>query len=330
MPVVIRHDDSRLGWPGAVSLERTKDWTMPWRIPEDERGLFHAELVARAAEPSGVRIAFKSDTTFLAGAVEPHPALLKVELVCDARSVGSVSLAGKKAFRFKGLAKGKKRMELWLPQFGEFRLRGLELSDGATLEPLEDTRPRWIAYGSSITQCGEADLPTGTWPAIVAREHGLNLTSLGFGGQCHLDPMIALTMRDLPADFLSMCVGINVMGHATMSARTFGSGIIGFVKIVREKHPATPLAVMSAIYAPDFETTPNALGLTLAMTRPEVKTAVDALAACGDRNVHYVDGLDIFGPDAAHLLPDRLHPNTEGYRHLAANFLEKVARKLFV
>jgi len=330
MPVMVRHDDARLSWPGAVSLERSKDWTMPWRIPEAERGLFHAELAARAAEPSGVRIAFRSDTTSLAGVIEPHPALLKLELVADGKSVGSAALAERTEFRFQGLPKGKKRMELWLPQGGEFRLRTLELSDRASLEKLEDTRPRWTTYGSSITQCGEADVPTGTWPAVVAREHGLHLTSLGFGGQCHLDPMIARVMRDMPADFLSMCVGINVMGDATMSARTFAPGIIGFVKIVREKHPLTPLVVMSAICAPDFETTPNVLGLTLAMTRPEVKAAVDALRAHGDGNVHYVDGLDIFGSDLAHLLPDKLHPNTEGYRRLAENFLEKVVRKWFV
>ena len=50
----------------------------------------------------------------------------------------------------------------------------------------------------------------------------------------------------------------------------------------------------------------------------------------GDRHLHYFDGLQIFGPEAAHLLPDDLHPNAEGYQVLARNFLREVAVKVFV
>ena len=33
-----------------------------------------------------------------------------------------------------------------------------------------------------------------------ARTHNLDLTCLGYGGQCHLDPIVASMIRDLPAD----------------------------------------------------------------------------------------------------------------------------------
>ena len=49
---------------------------------------------------------------------------------------------------------------------------------GAKLELLMDPQPRWLVYGSSITQCGTAASPTETWPAIVARAKGLNHTNL--------------------------------------------------------------------------------------------------------------------------------------------------------
>lgn len=208
-------------------------------------------------------------------------------------------------------------------------MRSLELSDGAAVVPVEDRRPRWVTYGSSITQARTAESPTQTWPAIVARERGLNLTCLGYGGQCHLEPMIARMMRDLPADFLSMCVGINVYGQGSLSPRTFRPAIIGFVQVLRERHPETPLAVMSPICSPPREATPNAVGFTLSAMREEVAAAVEALRASGDHNITYVNGLDIFGPDLAHLLPDQLHPNAEGYKIMGRNFLVKVVAQVF-
>jgi hypothetical protein len=325
----VRPDDARPKWPGAVSLQREAAWVMPWRVPFEERGLYPAPLLERAAMPAGVRLAFRSNTTIVAGAVEPQAEGAPIDLCINGELIGSQPLSGQEGFRFEGLPPGDKLIELWLPQFGAFRLRWLELSDGATMGEAMDDRPRWITYGSSITQCRAAASPTQTWPAIVARERGLNLTCLGYGGQCHLDPMIARLMRDLPAAFLSMCVGINIYGAASLGPRTFGPGIIAFVQIVRERHPDTPFAIMSPIYSPPRETKPNAVGFTLQAMREEVASAVEVLRAHGDRNVHYVDGLRVFGPDLAHLLPDELHPNAEGYRRMARNFLREVAAPLF-
>lgn len=329
MPLSIRHDDPRLGWPGAVSLQRTGDWTMPWRLPHAERDLFPpAALVARAAMPAGVRLAFRSDTTTVAGTLAPAPASAPLDLCCDGTLVASADLADRAAFRFAGLPPGDKALELWLPQFGEFRLRGLALDDGATLGPAPDGRPRWVTYGSSITQCRTAASPARTWPALVARAAGLDLTCLGFGGQCHLDPLLGRLIRDLPADLLSICVGINVYGAASLSPRTFRPALLGFVRTIRERHPATPFAVISPIASPAREAAPNAVGFTLAALREEVAAAVATLRAHGDHHLHYVDGRALFGPDLAHLLPDGLHPDAEGYAALGRHFLAQVLPRL--
>ena len=49
----------------------------------------------------------------------------------------------------------------------------------------------------------------------------------------------------------------------------------------------------------------------------------------GDGNLHYVDGLKLFGPEMAHLLPDDLHPDAEGYQAMGRNFVDKVASTVF-
>ena len=338
MPLQIRPDDPRITWQGAISFQHTDQWIMPWRIPYDDRALFPpSALRERASMPAGVRLAFQSDTQMVAGHVEtkveptvdPIGEPGRIDLYCDGQFHGSLELAEQETFKFQGLPPGEKLIELWLPQYGQFRLRGLELTSGSALAPYEDPRPRWVTYGSSITHCRAAESPSQTWPAITARKHGLNLTCLGYGGNCHLEPMVARLIRDLPADFLSMKVGINIYGSGSLNARTFIPAIIGFVQIIREKHPDTPFAVISPIFSPPRESTPNAVGFTLAAMREEVAEAVQIMKGRGDRNIHYIDGLTLFGADLAGLLPDELHPNAEGYRIMGQNFLENVAAPLF-
>ncbi|HVG98146.1 MAG TPA: GDSL-type esterase/lipase family protein [Chloroflexota bacterium] len=321
--------DTRLSWEGAVSLEQDERGIAPWRIPYQQRGLFPDVLVERAAMPAGVRLAFSTDATTFSAACEVAPEAAPVELLCDGELVGAAEVAGRDGFGFDGLPAGEKRLELWLPQFGTFRLSAVDFPDGASLAAAPDAGRRWVTYGSSITQCRTAAGPAQTWPAIAARERSLNLTCLGFGGQCHLDVMVARTMRALPADYLSMCVGINIYGAASLGPRAFRSAIVGFVQVVREGHPDAPYVVMSPICSPPRERTPNAVGFTLEAMRQEVALAVESLRAHGDANVHYVDGMSVFGADLASYLPDDLHPDAAGYAILGRNFARDVAAVYF-
>ena len=326
----LKPDAPELTWQGAVSLQKTEGWVMPWRTPYPEHILFPEPLLERSAMPAGVRISFRSNTTQVSGNIVPQNENGMLDLCCDGELIDAINLKQQDSFAFTGLSDGEKLIELWLPQFGRFQLRSLEIDDGATLEAFTDTRPRWITYGSSITQCRSAASPTQTWPGVVARTHGLNLTCLGYGGQCHLDAMVARMIRDLPADYISMCLGINIQGASSLGPRAFRPAIIGAVQIVREKHPDIPIVLMSPICCPPREENPNTVGFHLKRMREEVHAAAEALQAHGDKQVHYVDGLSVFGPDFVHLLPDDLHPDAEGYRVMGKNFTTVVAEKIFV
>ena len=326
----LKPDAPQLTWQGAVSLQKTEDGVMPWRTPHSSHILFPDPLLERSAMPAGVRISFQSNTTRVSGNIALQKESGMLDLCCDGEVIASLDLAEKDTFAFENLPDGEKLIELWLPQFGRFQLRGLEIDDGATLDAFTDTKPLWVTYGSSITQCRTAASPTQTWPAIVARTHGLNLTCLGYGGQCHLDAMVARMIRDLPADYISMCLGINVQGASSLGPRAFRPAIIGAVQIVREKHPDIPIVLMSPICSPPREENPNTVGFHLKRMREEVQAAAVALQTHGDQQVHYVDGLNVFGADYVHLLPDDLHPDAEGYRVMGENFVAEVAEKFFV
>jgi hypothetical protein len=331
MPNLIRPDDLRLTWQGAISLEVTDSGVVPWRLPFEELGLYPPEaLQERAVMPAGVRVSFQTDTASLIASmtVESDDPQF-VDVYCDGEFFVSLSANGKHEHSVSGLPDGQHLIEMWLPQHGKVKFHSLQIDDDASIEPYDDTRPKWVTYGSSITHCRAAASPSMTWPAIVARDRGLNLTCLGYGGNCHLEPMLARMIRDLPADYLSMKVGINIQGSQSLNIRTFKPAIIGFFSIVREKHPDTPFAVASPIFSPPRETTRNVVDFSLSDMREEVADAVELLKAQGDSNLHYVDGLKLFGPEYEDMLPDELHPHAKGYEVLAQNFVNKVAKPLF-
>ncbi len=320
-PMLIPHDDRRLSWPGAISMERTPAYSRPWRIPFADRALFSPALVQMAATQAGVRLSFCSTTDEVKGRTVPFEKNQKLDLFVDGCFIATWDLKDQPAFEFKRLGTHEKLIELWLPQQGDFALEQLEIDDNATLRPYEDTRPRWITYGSSITHCRSSNSPSLTWPSIVARERNWNLTCLGYGGQCHLDIDIARMMRDQPADYISICAGGNIYSQSTLNQRSFRPSLIGFVRIIREKHPNTPILLLSSIYSKPRDETPNPHGMTLNDYRAAVEQAVNLLWEHGDKNIHFLSGLKIAGQEFHERMPDQFHPDSEATEIMARNFL---------
>ncbi len=317
--------DNRLTWNGIASLEAGDGWLKPWRIPHQDQDLYSpgvSELAGRAEMASGVRIRFASDTTELTLHTEPLLEGGNFDLYADDNLIATASFStGQTATHFANLPPGDKMLELWLSQAMPVAVRSLEISAGSAIGRSEDTRLKWVTYGSSITHCRTAGSPSFTWPGVVARGKNFNLTSFGFGGQCHADPMMARLIRDREADFLSIKIGINIYGGSSLGPRAFRPAIIGTIATIREGHPNTPFAVCSPIWGHDREDTPNSVGLTLQQMRLEIQEAVASFQKRGDTNLYYIDGLKLFNKDLAHHLPDNLHPDAEGYRLMGENFL---------
>ena len=321
-------NDPRLTWNGIASLEAGDGWLKPWRIPHEDQDLYSpgvSELAGRAEMASGVRLRFATDATACTLHTAPLAEEGNFDLYADGALIATVDFAaGQTATSFDDLPNGDKVVEIWLSQAIPVPVCAVELPEGSRVEKSEDHRPKWVTYGSSISHCRTAGSPSFTWPGVVARGKDLNLTSFGFGGQCHADPMMARLIRDRAADFLSVKIGINIYGGSSLGPRAFRPAIIGTIATIRDGHPETPFAVCSPIWGHDRETVPNAVGLTLQQMRVEIQEAVESFRRRGDANIYYVDGLKLFGEDLAHLLPDNLHPNAEGYRLMGEHFLSEV------
>lgn len=328
----VRADDSALTWAGVVETEHTPAWSRGWRLPFRNLELFPGDgLRSRAAMQAGVRVVFGTDATSVSGraVVSDLDEGTVVDLVVDDGYLESALVEADGTFRFRPLPAGAKVVEVWLPQFGDFRLSGFELNDGAAVwAPSLGERPRLVTYGSSITQCRTAVSPTRTWPAIVARDTRLDLTCLGYGGECHLDPMVGRMIRDLPADVIVTCLGINVYGEGTFNERSFLPTVLGMLRTIRDGHHGVPILVISPIFSPDREQVVGKAGMTLRQIREHVEQATRTLAGHGDDHIHLLNGLEVLGREQQHLLVDALHPGADGYAHMAASITPAVRRLL--
>ncbi|MFG2094705.1 GDSL-type esterase/lipase family protein [Streptomyces sp. NPDC048612] len=353
---------------GALDLEDTPAGVLPRRLPEWTKEQYQDPSVHGVTlMPSGVRLVFRTDARELefevltsTGQLDtdpgPQPTGM-LELLVDGAPAGRrqapvgnvVRMAGPGGeqrmipgepgtVRFSGLPDGMKTVELWLPQQTPTELVALR-ADGEVLAPLPDGRRRWVHHGSSISHCVEADGPTGTWPVVAAALGGVEVINLSQAGNALLDPYVARTIRDLPADLISLKVGINIVSLAAFRLRTFGPAVHGFLDTIREGHPDTPLLVISPVSCPALEETPGptaiapdgklaALGdpadvadgaLSLAVVRAELSRIVAARRA-HDPRLHYLDGRELLGPDETDDLADGLHPGAAAYRRMGDRF----------
>ncbi|MFE6774013.1 GDSL-type esterase/lipase family protein [Streptomyces fimicarius] len=360
---------------GALDLEQTERGVLPHRLPARARlQIPDGQLAMAESQPSGVRLAFRTRAT----AVELDVVATKrvytgapprpdgvYELLVDGRPAARASAADGdtltidmatmstqfrtgpvETLRFTGLADAEKDVEIWLPHDETTQLVALR-TDAPVHDPRPSGRPVWLHHGSSISHGSNATTPTGTWPALAAALGEAELINMGFGGSALLDPFTARTLRDTPADLISVKIGINVVNADLMRLRAFGPAVHGFLDTIREGHPTAPLLVVSPICCPIHENTPGpaapdysamsegrlrfkatgdpaetAAGkLTLTVIRDELARIVGERAAT-DPHLHYLDGLGLYGEaDNAELpLPDDLHPDPATHRLIAERF----------
>lgn len=323
---------------GHVELQHGDGWIKPWRLPYARRALFPSPdegLMGRAESTSGVRLRCSTASTSLRLDFLPLPesapaaerAGFHFDLTIGADLVSSVSVppGGEQAV-FTDLPAGDKVVEIWLSQ--EIPVAVTSLAGDAPCMPVADTRSRWVTYGSSLTHCVRAHSPSRTWPALVARRRGLHLTSLGFGGQCHLDAMVGTVIAALPADFITLKLGINTIG-GTLAARTYPAAIVALVHIIRQSHPDTPMALVSPIGYPPRETDPNPVGYTISAQRRDMEDVFHRLQGLGDSKLMYVNGLEVFDLDLiARYTDDQCHPDGDGIEIQADNFDRAVMDRL--
>lgn len=315
-------------WYGAATWTTTDEGQQPWRVrPEHLAQIMSAEMEELSRVPNGVRLEVETDASSLeitlTSAPAPDDAVPCADVVVDGALTRTVGIDGRTSVRI-GLPGTPARVELWLPHSAPTSVAEVAFEGASQLAPAAPRGLRWAVYGSSITQGNQAASPTGTWPALVAAQNSWELTALGMSGQCHLDPPLAETIGEARPDLVTVCLGANVYGAATFTARSLPPTVIGFLAHVRRLVDA-PIVVMSPTAAGAHrEEQPNAAGLDQRDVREIIHRCVRSLQQ-HDPRLTLIDGTEIVSTDELDLLGDLLHPTAEGYRVMAARLAPRLA-----
>jgi len=238
-------------------------------------------------------------------------------------------------------------MEVLLPNGAVIDV--LRVSADAEIERTQvSPLPSWVHYGSSISHCSTAVEPLGAWPVRVAHELRLSLYNLAVAGNAMLDPFMARIIRDLPASFISLKVGINLINAGSMSVRAFAPVLHGFLDTIREGQPTTPILLISPIACSAVEDQPgptmvDTQGMTTAvpidrvrgataLTQARIRAAMKEVVLSRrepDSQLTYLDGRRLFSAEdeSRGHLTDGLHPDARGNDLIGQRFAE-VCRSL--
>lgn len=363
-----------IGIRGAVRLEPTAWGIRPRRYSEEAgRHIIDDFMRAAMTQSSGVRLAFRTaarrieltvNATKLTESAEgPLPAAV-YDLCADGAVVASAwsDTGSRLLFSFDtpvgGTVPGpdaklvfdvegvERDYELWLPYTDDVELRRLR-ADAPVSSATSTTLRRWVHHGSSISHGYLASRTTRTWPVQVAQRCGLELVNLAYSGNALLDQSTARTLRDTPADVMSVKLGINVVNGDMMRLRVFRSAVHGFLDTIRDGHPGMPLLVVSPVCCPPVESLPGptvfdpsrsdpwvttsgspeeiAAGkLSLEVIRAELAALV-AERRAEDPHVAYLDGSLLYGvEDNMRMpMPDNLHPGDDVNTLIADRFAEQ-------
>lgn len=357
---------------GAIRVERTHRGVIPRRLFERSFAQIPDDFMrASVGQSAGIRLAFRTAAT----AIELEVAAMKMvenervplpaahyeltsggEVVADATSDrGSrfvFSFERPQAYlvdgptdvvRFDGLPPVERDYELWLPYSDEVELLGFRANAPVTAS-LAPRGPAWLHHGSSISHGYAASRTSNTWPVVAALATGAELTSVAFSGNAVLDQLTARTIRDAPAELISLKLGINVVNGDLMRLRVFRTAVEGFLDTIRDGHPDTPMLVVSPIFCEPVEhaagptiqdpsreefwvttagTPEDVLAgkLSLSVVRAELQRIVERRAA-EDPAIRYLDGLRLYGPEDARAMPmpDNLHPADDVQRLIGERF----------
>lgn len=182
---------------------------------------------------------------------------------------------------------------LYLPLYDGVDSLYIGIDSAATLLPPAVDLPRAgkpvVMYGSSILQGGCATRAGMAHTNILMRRLNREVINLGFSGNARLDPEMAAMMADIDASLFI------VDALPNCKADMIDERAAEFVRILRSKHPTTPILLVESPIFPlaryDAE-----VAETLADKNRRLRAVYDQLRA-DDPNLYYFEGEQVLAGD---------------------------------
>ena len=185
--------------------------------------------------------------------------------------------------------------------------------------PLKFSAPM-VIYGTSITQGGCASRPGSAFTNILSRKLQGEFFNFGFSGNGVNDPETAQIVAAVENPAL-----IIIDSEAnSISAELVRERVPCFLDILREKHPETPVLIITKVpYGPKFYQIP--------ILKEEFREIYQQRKAAGDKNIYFLDGTEFWDKeDYFENTVDGAHPTDLGFSLIAkklAPVLEELLRQ---
>ena len=296
----------------------------PLRMPDDIAKAVNVGVDGANPLNAGGRICFKTNST-------------KIAIIAQVNAYHGVNFTGialsgfdlnikengkfhrRKIFRpkddislpYSGLAKlveGDKEILIHMPNYGAVESLEIGVEKGCYLEPLnpyrQDIKPI-LYYGSSITQGGCASVPGNAYENIIGVRTNVDFINLGFSGWAKGEAKMAEYIAKQDISLFVFDYDHNA------GVEQYRETHYPFYKTIRDANPNLPILVVTR---PDVEQVPSETDVRISIAKETVERA----KAEGDKNIYFINGYDLFGPEDVDLCTvDGCHPNDLGFYRMA-------------
>jgi hypothetical protein len=308
-----------------------------FRLPKRLKENFRKPVWHLAQSTSGALLRFKSNCSLLAirydylrmsGMNNMHVfGQSGVDLYTDNTYIGT-AIHGKETevehVYFKGASPEEREHVLYLPLYNGLRIKAIGINSSAAIAPPSPFAvPKPVVfYGTSITQGGCASRAGMSYQAILCRNLHLGHINLGFSGNGKGEPEVA----DAVAEIDASCYVLDFMAN-NKNRETLEMVYEPFVRTIRQKHPTTPIILITRIYAArESPLLGNHDGIEA--KREVIRRTYKRLSAAGDKNLSLVEGYALLGPNDADGLVDGSHPNDLGFQLMADRLAPIITKTL--
>ncbi len=164
-------------------------------------------------------------------------------------------------------------------------------------------------YGSSITHGAWAIGHHNSYVQTCARELGVDVWNLGLSGGCKCEPEVADFLSELPWDYLTMELGVNMRQEFT--PETFAQRAGYLVDTVCQKRPKEPKFLITIFPNGIRREDPAITELEARNERAFNQTLRELASQYADKNLTLVEGSSVL-TDFTWLATDLLHPSDTG------------------
>lgn len=211
------------------------------------------------------------------------------------------------------------------PLYNGVKELSIGLEENASLAapaPFVDDRPI-IVYGTSIAHGGCASRPGMCYTNILSRKLNRPFINLAFSGNGRGEAEVAehIASIDNPAMFI-----LDYEANCG-TVENLAATLPEFIRILREKHPTTPMLVVSKVAYAREVFMQEQKQYREDCKKVEIEN-VERCQAAGDKNIYFIDAEFFQGEDFWECTVDGVHPTDLGFYRMAENLLPEIEKRL--